>query len=100
MRAAVYHGPRQISVEEVPEPQLRPGTVKIAVDWCVLAEVDLVGTIGYNHDHPATITLMQDGHIDARGLITKRIGLEEIVEGGFNELIEHKDRHAKILARP
>jgi (R,R)-butanediol dehydrogenase / meso-butanediol dehydrogenase / diacetyl reductase len=43
---------------------------------------------------------MQDGRIDARGLITKRIRLEELVEGGFDELIEHKDRHAKILVQP
>lgn len=74
--------------------------VELNLNDLVLAEVDLVGTIGYNRDHPATITLMQDGRIDARGLITKRIGLEEIVEGGFNELIEHKDRHAKILVHP
>jgi (R,R)-butanediol dehydrogenase / meso-butanediol dehydrogenase / diacetyl reductase len=73
--------------------------VELNLNDLVLAEVDLVGTIGYNRDHPATITLMQDGRIDARGLITKRIGLEEIVEG-FNELIKHKDRHAKILVHP
>jgi (R,R)-butanediol dehydrogenase / meso-butanediol dehydrogenase / diacetyl reductase len=41
MRAAVYQGPRQISVEEVPEPQLRPGTVKVAVDWCGICGTDL-----------------------------------------------------------
>ena len=74
--------------------------VELNLNDLVLAEVDLVGTIGYNRDHPATITLMKDGRIDARGLITKRIGLEEIVEDGFNELIEHKDRHAKILVCP
>ncbi len=192
MRAAVYHGPRQISVEEVPEPScgrdgqdrrrlvrhLRddlheylegpifvppadrthpitgeslPLTIGHEVAGRVVAVGEGVHTLGEGdpdfrspsgprsrrqarrdrgqhrhlgptggaqpqrsrarrgrpgphhwlqprppgHHHP-----LQDGRIDARGLITKRIGLEEIVAGGFTELIEHKDRHAKILVRP
>jgi threonine dehydrogenase-like Zn-dependent dehydrogenase len=41
MRAAVYHGQRQISVEDVPEPRVQPGTVKVAVDWCGICGTDL-----------------------------------------------------------
>jgi len=32
----------------------------------VLSEVNLVGSICYNRDHPATIRLVQDGRIDRR----------------------------------
>jgi len=30
-------------------------------------------------------------------MITSKIKLEEVVERGFKELIEHKDKHLKIL---
>lgn len=33
-------------------------------------------------------------------LITGRINLEDVVEGGFEELISHKDKHIKILVSP
>jgi threonine dehydrogenase-like Zn-dependent dehydrogenase len=39
----------------------------------VLSEVNLVGSICYNRDHPATIRLVQDGRIDTGGLITIRL---------------------------
>jgi (R,R)-butanediol dehydrogenase/meso-butanediol dehydrogenase/diacetyl reductase len=66
----------------------------------VLSEVNLVGSICYNRDHPATIRLMQDGRIDTGGLITKRIKLEQIVDEGFEELVRNKDQHVKILVQP
>jgi (R,R)-butanediol dehydrogenase/meso-butanediol dehydrogenase/diacetyl reductase len=66
----------------------------------VLGEVKVLGTIGYLNDHPATIELMRDKRIDATPFITGRIGLDDIVDGGFHELIDHKDLHAKILVSP
>jgi hypothetical protein len=44
----------------------RHGEILVSATEDHLAQVDLVGTIGYNRDHPATITLMHDGRIDAR----------------------------------
>src|SRR5918992_4546892 len=41
MKAAVYHGREDVRVEDVPEPQVRPGTVKVAVDWCGICGSDL-----------------------------------------------------------
>ncbi len=41
MKAAVYHGPKDIRVEDVPEPQVRPGTVKVQVEWCGICGTDL-----------------------------------------------------------
>lgn len=33
-------------------------------------------------------------------LVTGRIGLQSIVERGFEELLNHKDKHVKILVSP
>lgn len=42
--------------------------------------------------------MMGDGKfVGYEKLVTGRIGLEHIVEQGFEELINHKDEHIKIL---
>jgi (R,R)-butanediol dehydrogenase/meso-butanediol dehydrogenase/diacetyl reductase len=41
MKAAVFHGAGDVRVEDVPEPVVRPGTVKIAVSWCGICGTDL-----------------------------------------------------------
>ena len=41
MKAAVYHGRGDVRVEERPEPQVRPGTLKLKVDWCGICGTDL-----------------------------------------------------------
>ncbi|GAA4728606.1 2,3-butanediol dehydrogenase [Modestobacter marinus] len=41
MRAARYHGRGDIRIEEVPAPELRPGTVAIDVAWCGICGTDL-----------------------------------------------------------
>lgn len=33
-------------------------------------------------------------------LISTRIGLEDLVEKGFKELLDNKDKHLKILVTP
>jgi hypothetical protein len=38
----------------------RHGEILVSAAEDHLAQVDLAGTIGYNRDHPATVTLMQD----------------------------------------
>ena len=56
------------------------------------------GIICYTpEDFADTIALLKDGSIRTEGIITQRIPLSNIVEGGFEELVEHKDRHVKIL---
>jgi (R,R)-butanediol dehydrogenase/meso-butanediol dehydrogenase/diacetyl reductase len=34
VKAARFHGRGDIRVEEVPEPEVRPGTVLVEVEWC------------------------------------------------------------------
>ena len=41
MKAAVFHGPRDIRLEDVREPEVRPGSVKVKVDWCGICGTDL-----------------------------------------------------------
>lgn len=66
----------------------------------VLSEVNLVGAIAYNGDFAYVIDLLNSGRMDPSPMITKRIGLDEIVAGGFEELIANRDRHVKILVHP
>ena len=41
MRAARFHGRQNITIDEVPEPVLRPGAVAIDVAWCGICGSDL-----------------------------------------------------------
>jgi (R,R)-butanediol dehydrogenase/meso-butanediol dehydrogenase/diacetyl reductase len=66
----------------------------------VLKEIDLRGTIAYAADHPATITLVQQGRIKLAPFITARISLEHLIDEGFETLIHHNDTAVKIIVRP
>src|SRR5215211_2302846 len=88
----------------------RTGTVVNVAIWgaptqihlndLVFSEAYLTGIIGYLGDHPATIGLLADDLIDVGFFITKRIRLDELVDGGFRELIQNKDEHVKVLVQP
>ena len=41
MRAAVYHGNRDLRLETVPEPDPPPGEVKFRVDFCAICATDI-----------------------------------------------------------
>ena len=41
MKAAVFHGPKDIRLEDVPEPSRRGGSVKVKVDGCGICGTDL-----------------------------------------------------------
>jgi (R,R)-butanediol dehydrogenase/meso-butanediol dehydrogenase/diacetyl reductase len=41
MKAARFHGRGDIRIDDVPEPQTRPGAVKVHVDWCGICGTDL-----------------------------------------------------------
>jgi (R,R)-butanediol dehydrogenase/meso-butanediol dehydrogenase/diacetyl reductase len=41
MKAAVFHGRRDVRLDEVPEPVVRPGHVKVRVDWCGICGSDM-----------------------------------------------------------
>ncbi|WP_089749409.1 MULTISPECIES: 2,3-butanediol dehydrogenase [unclassified Candidatus Frackibacter] len=66
----------------------------------VLTEKEVIGTIAYRDVFPATMALMADGRIEAKNMITSQIGLEEVIENGFDELLANKNEHIKILVNP
>lgn len=41
MRAVRYHGNKDIRVDDIPEPECRPGFVKIAPEWCGICGSDV-----------------------------------------------------------
>lgn len=74
------------------------GPVQINPNDIVLSELNVAGTICYTpEDFADTISMLKDGSIETEGIITERIPLSDVVEGGFEELVDHKDRHVKIL---
>lgn len=77
------------------------GPVSINPNDIVLSELDVRGTICYTpEDFADTIAMIQDGRISTAGMITERVALDDVVAAGFDELVNHKDRHVKILVHP
>lgn len=72
----------------------------VAMNDLVFREVNLLGSLAYANDHPATIGLIADGKVDPFQFITGRIALEDIVTKGFDELIDNKEENVKVLVRP
>lgn len=70
------------------------------VQQVVLKEIDVRGTIAYVNSHPATIKLVQDGKVDLKPFITKKISLDNLIDEGFDTLIHHNETAVKILVDP
>jgi (R,R)-butanediol dehydrogenase / meso-butanediol dehydrogenase / diacetyl reductase len=72
----------------------------------VHGERTLSGIFGYqagplgNRDYRTVIRLLARGEIDPEPLITSRIGLSEIVDGGFERLLDRSSGQVKILVSP
>ncbi|PRI11844.1 2,3-butanediol dehydrogenase [Leucobacter massiliensis] len=73
---------------------------ELDVQKLVLKEIELRGTIAYVNDHPATIKLVEEGKIDLAPFITGRIGLDQLVDEGFDTLINRNETAVKILVSP
>ncbi len=72
----------------------------VAMNDLVFHEINLVGSLAYANDHPATIEMVAGGRVDPFQFITGRIELDDIVAKGFDELINNKEENVKILVRP
>jgi (R,R)-butanediol dehydrogenase/meso-butanediol dehydrogenase/diacetyl reductase len=66
----------------------------------LFTEASLTSSLAYANDHASVISALSNGRLDAAPLISKRIGMEEIVSGGIEELIHNKDSNVKILVHP
>ncbi|QDG64414.1 2,3-butanediol dehydrogenase [Pseudarthrobacter sp. NIBRBAC000502771] len=94
MLDAVRHGAVVVNVSIWGAP------ATIDMQKIVLKEIDLRGTIAYVRNHPAVIKMVQEGKVDLKPFITGRIALEDLVEQGFDTLINHKDTAVKVLVHP
>ncbi|APG24920.1 2,3-butanediol dehydrogenase [Syntrophotalea acetylenica] len=61
----------------------------------------VIGTLAYTvDDFQGVCALLNNGAISAEPMITGKIELDDIVEKGFEELVNNKDAHIKILVKP
>ncbi|PWG68228.1 butanediol dehydrogenase, partial [Enterobacter mori] len=58
------------------------------------------GALAVNGEFADVIAFIADGRLDIRPLVTGRIGLEQIVELGFEELVNNKEENVKIIVSP
>ncbi|MGO1522293.1 MAG: 2,3-butanediol dehydrogenase [Nesterenkonia sp.] len=58
---------------------------------------EMGSSIGYAHNHAEAIDLVKSGKVNLQPFITSRILAEDIVEQGFDRLIENRDSEVKIL---
>ncbi|MBC7632905.1 2,3-butanediol dehydrogenase [Aeromicrobium sp.] len=72
----------------------------VAMNDLVFREVNLLGSLAYAGDHPATIEMVASGKVDPHQFITGRIELDDIVKNGFDELMNNKEENVKILVKP
>lgn len=75
-----------------------PGSVEM--QELVLKEIDMRGTIAYVNSHPAAIALVEEGKVDLAPFITGRIGLDGLIDEGFDTLIHRNETAVKILVSP
>ena len=73
-------------------------SASIRMHRLVHKEIELRGTIAYVHSHPQAIELVQSGRVDLKPFITARIGLDRLVDEGFDALLGHAA--VKILVDP
>jgi (R,R)-butanediol dehydrogenase / meso-butanediol dehydrogenase / diacetyl reductase len=66
----------------------------------VLKEIDLRGTIAYVNSHPAAIALVREGKVRLAPFITDVIGLDDLIDKGFDTLINRNETAVKILVDP
>ncbi len=65
----------------------------------VVGEKSMIGSVSHSADDFCRgISLIDSGRVDVRPMITSKVKLKDIIERGFEELVENRDRHVKILA--
>lgn len=72
------------------------------IDWfsVVTQEKQIIGAVTYNGEFKPVMQMIADSRLDVAPLISKRIGLSEIVESGFEYLVAHKADTMKVLVTP
>jgi (R,R)-butanediol dehydrogenase/meso-butanediol dehydrogenase/diacetyl reductase len=63
----------------------------------VLEEREIYGCLAYVDDFPRAIALVADGRVDAEAFVTKRIALDDIIEEGFQQLLDDPTDQVRIV---
>ena len=81
---------------------LHDAPVSMQLVSVVIGEQELIGSFShvYDEDFGPAVELLSTGRITAEPLITARIGLDDLVPRGLEELASSKARHLKILVSP
>lgn len=68
----------------------------------LLKEITIRSCQSYkSEDFTEMAQLMADGRLKGyKGMVTSRIFLEDVVDKGLEQLVNHKDDHIKILITP
>ena len=90
MRAVRYHGTRDVRVDDIAEPEVRPGTVKIAPEWCGICGSDLheylvgpetIPAVGHPHPITGEVVPIVLGHEFAGRVVEVGEGVEDVAVG-------------------
>jgi (R,R)-butanediol dehydrogenase / meso-butanediol dehydrogenase / diacetyl reductase len=81
---------------------LHDAPVPVQLVSVVIGEQELIGSFShvYDEDFGPAVEMLAAGRIVAEPLITARIGLDDLVPRGLQELASTKARHLKILVSP
>lgn len=91
--ASVRQGGQVMAIAVFAEP------AAIHMGLVMFKAADITSTLAYRHVFPEVIDMIATGRLDVKPVITKKIQLEDIVEEGFNQLINDK-KQSKILVQP
>lgn len=73
--------------------------VSVDMGQVLFKAASITSTLAYRHVFPEVIDMIATGRLDVKGVITKKIALDDIVDEGFHQLINDV-KQAKILVRP
>jgi (R,R)-butanediol dehydrogenase/meso-butanediol dehydrogenase/diacetyl reductase len=73
------------------------GTAEVTPQRVVPYEREVIGSLGYRHDLPRVVSLIERGLVVPDAMITGVVPLEDAVEGAFDTLLADRGEHMKIL---
>ncbi|AOT70864.1 2,3-butanediol dehydrogenase [Geosporobacter ferrireducens] len=66
----------------------------------VFKDKHIIGSLAYAGDFAIAIDLINDGRINVEPLITGKIRIDDLIEKGFDELVNRKEENIKIIVTP
>ena len=68
----------------------------------LLGEKEIFASLSHTHDGDfvKAVRLLEAGAVDVASLVSDRIPLADVVDRGFDELVESPERHLKVLVFP